>query len=83
MSSRIYQGLYIGRVVYNYFIKKAPFYFKTWMLHLGGFALGTIAVYHISDRLACDLYYNRVLIYLANRYNITQTELMNLQRQVT
>lgn len=48
-----------------------------------GFGVGSVATYHLSDRIAADLYYNKILIDMANRYNISKEEVIKLQTALT
>lgn len=74
----MFQGCYIAGTAVRYF-KGKPVYFRNWIGLILGFGLGSMITYHLADRLAADLYYNRVLIDMANRYNITRQEVISLQ----
>ncbi len=78
LSARGFQALYAGGVLFRY-MRGSGFYFRTWTSLGVGLVLGTIATYHISERIACDLYYNRILLEMANRYNISRAEIIKLQ----
>lgn len=70
--------------VTGYYIFKGrsmPF-FKNFMKHsilcIGGTFIFALA----AERIASELYYNRMLIQLADKYNFTPEEVMDLQRNL-
>ena len=61
--------------------KSAPL-FSTFMKHSVLALSGTFAVALGSERLASELYYNKLLIQLSDKYNFTPEEVLDLQRNL-
>lgn len=59
----------------------APF-FKNVMKHSVLCIGGTFLSAMMAERLASELYYNKVLIQLSDKYNFTPEEVMDLQRNL-
>ena len=56
--------------------------FSTFMKHSVLSLSGTFAVALGSERLASELYYNKLLIQLSDKYNFTPEEVLDLQRNL-
>lgn len=75
-------ALYGVRIVFSVFARGMFPYFRDWIKHGflgigGGLAFGLIA-----EKVACETYYNQVLISLADKYNFTPEEVTDLQRKL-
>ena len=57
-------------------------YFRNFLTHSTLALAGTYASAHAGESLAAELYYNKLLIQLADKYNFTPEEVMDLQRNL-
>jgi hypothetical protein len=57
-------------------------YFKDVIKHSILAVGGTFVVAKLSEKVASETYYNKVLINLADKYNFTPEEVMDLQRNL-
>jgi len=57
-------------------------YFRTAFKHFTLAGCGTFCAALGGEKLAAELYYNRVMISLADKYNFTPEEVMDLQRNL-
>lgn len=65
-----------------YFLKGSTPYFKNVFKHLVLCTSGTFVAAFGAERLASEFYYNKLLIQLADKYNFTPEEVMDLQRNL-
>ena len=57
-------------------------YFRSFLTHTTLALAGTYGSAHLGESLAAELYYNKLLIQLADKYNFTPEEVMDLQRNL-
>ena len=57
-------------------------YFRGFMKHSVLAGCGTVCAALTGEKLAAELYYNKILIQLADKYNFTPEEVMDLQRNL-
>ena len=57
-------------------------YFKTVVKHTILGATGTLCSGLACEKIAAEMYYNRILISLSDKYNFTPEEVMDLQRNL-
>ena len=57
-------------------------YFRKFMTHSILAGTGTFASAHLGEWVAAEMYYNKLLIRLADKYNFTPEEVMDLQRNL-
>ena len=82
-SARGFLGLYCVGVIGHFALRKGTMpYFKDVMMHgvLGLF--GTFGTGYLCEKVAAEFYYNQVMIQLADKYNFTPEEVMDLQRNL-
>jgi hypothetical protein len=82
-SGRGFFCTYVLGVAGYYFMRgrSTPF-FKSVMKHSVLSIGGTFLTAMVAERLASELYYNKVLIQLSDKYNFTPEEVMDLQRNL-
>ena len=71
-----------GVVGYYIFRGRGTPFFKNVMKHTVLSVGGTFLTAMLAERLASELYYNKVLIQLSDKYNFTPEEVMDLQRNL-
>ena len=74
--------LYYAGVAFNFFRRGARPYFKDVIMHTVLGVTGTFGSAFVCEKVAAELYYNRVLIEMADKYNFTAEEVMDLQRNL-
>ena len=57
-------------------------YFRGFMKHSVLVGMGTFCSAFAGEKIAAELYYNKILIQLADKYNFTPEEVMDLQRNL-
>ena len=57
-------------------------YFRDWLKHGVLCVGGGLGFGMLSEKLACELHYNKVMIKLADKYNFTPQEVTELQRNL-
>ncbi len=57
-------------------------YFRDVMKHTVLCVGGTFASAMLAERLASEMYYNKLLIQLSDKYNFTPEEVLDLQRNL-
>ena len=57
-------------------------YFKDFIKHGILCTAGTFLSAELSDKLAAELYYNRIMMQIVDKYNFTPEEVMDLQRNL-
>ena len=60
---------------------RLPF-FRTAFKHFTLAGCGTFCAAFAGEKVAAEMYYNKVLISLADKYNFTPEEVMDLQRNL-
>ena len=75
-------GMYALASVGNIAMKGRMPYFRTFMKHSILAGSGTFCAALGAEKLAAELYYNKILIMLADKYNFTPEEVMDLQRNL-
>ena len=60
---------------------RLPF-FRTFTKHTILAGAGTYCAAMATEKIAAELYYNKLLIQLADKYNFTPEEVMDLQRNL-
>ena len=66
----------------NVVMKRRLPYFRSFMKHSMLATAGTLGTGLLSEKLAAEMYYNRLLISLSDKYNFTPEEVMDLQRNL-
>ena len=82
-SARGFLGLYILGVAGHFGLRMGSMpYFKDVVMHsiLGLF--GTFGIGKVAEKVASEFYYNQVMISMADKYNFTPEEVMDLQRNL-
>ena len=57
-------------------------YFRNFMKHSILCGTGTMCSALITEKIAAEMYYNKILIQLADKYNFTPEEVLDLQRNL-
>ena len=57
-------------------------YFRKFLTHSTLALAGTYGSAHLGEWVAAEMYYNKLLIQLADKYNFTPEEVMDLQRNL-
>ena len=81
-SGRGFFSLYVLGFAFSFLRKGSLPFFKDIMKHTVLCIGGTYLSATISEKLACELYYNRLLFSLADKYNFTDEEVLDLQRNL-
>jgi hypothetical protein len=83
MSGRGFFFAYgLGFLGYHAFRRGQTPYFKDVVKHLILCVGGTFVFARMAEKIAAEMYYNRVLINLSDKYNFTPEEVMDLQRNL-
>ena len=78
-SARVFLGAYAVGVLGYFAIRKGTMpYFKDVTMHTILGLSGTFTMGYLCEKVAAEFYYNRVLITLADKYNFTPEEVMDL-----
>ena len=67
---------------WNIFIRGRKPYFSDVVKHSILCGTGTLLTANLTERFASEFYYNRLLIDMADKYNFTPEEVMELQRNL-
>jgi hypothetical protein len=82
-SGRGFFIAYVAAVTGLYFFRgRSTPYFKNVVKHSILSVGGMFATALLSERIASELYYNKLLISLSDKYNFTPEEVMDLQRNL-
>ena len=82
-SARGFLALYFLGFCGNFAIRKGTMpYFKDVVTHAILGITGTFLVGYGSEKVASEFYYNQIMIQLADKYNFTPEEVMDLQRNL-
>ena len=57
-------------------------YFRDVVMHTVLGSTGTYMAGQLSEKVAAEFYYNQVMIQMADKYNFTPEEVMDLQRNL-
>lgn len=72
----------LGAMAYFGLRKGTMPYFKDMFKHLILNVGGTFMFAYSAEKIAAEMYYNQILIQLADKYNFTPEEVMDLQRNL-
>ena len=82
-SGRGFLGMYALAVAGHFLIRKGTMpYFKDVIMHSILGISGTFVSAYLVEKVAAEFYYNQVMIQLADKYNFTPEEVMDLQRNL-
>ena len=82
-SARAFLGLYIVGVAGYYGLKKGTMpFFKDVTMHTVLGLTGTFGAGYLCEKIAAEFYYNQIMIQMADKYNFTPEEVMDLQRNL-
>ena len=73
---------YLGAAGFYGFRKGTMPYFKDVMMHGVLGVTGTFCAANLAEKVAAETYYNRIMIQMADKYNFTAEEVMDLQRNL-
>ena len=73
---------FIGVAGYFAFRKGTTPYFKDVAMHGVLGVGGTFLAANMAEKVAAELYYNRIMVQMADKYNFTAEEVMDLQRNL-
>ena len=82
-SGQAFLASYLIGATYVFAIRRGHFPYMKQIVT--GAILGTAGTFiaaELSDKLAAELYYNRILMQLVDKYNFTPEEVMDLQRNL-
>ena len=77
-----FAGMYTMASLGNILLKGRMPYFRSFMTHTILAGTGTYCAAHVTEKVASEMYYNRVLIELADKYNFTPEEVIDLQKNL-
>ena len=75
-------GMYGLAAIGNIMMKGRMPYFRSFVKHSILAGTGTFCAALGSEKIAAEMYYNKILIMLADKYNFTPEEVMDLQRNL-
>ena len=81
-SGQGFFGSYLGICIANMLYKGTSPYFRTFAKHSFLITAGAMATALIAEKMASEMYYNHILIDLADKYNFQPEEVMELQRKI-
>ena len=70
--------MYCGASAFSLMMKDRLPYFRTFFKHSSLALTGTFCSAFIGEKIAAETYYNKILIGLADKYNFTPEEVMDL-----
>jgi len=81
-TGRTFFTLYLMGCGVHYFRRGSTPFFRDVMKHTVLLLSGTFITAMMAEKLASELHYNRLLIQMADKYNFSPEEVMDLQRNL-